>query len=102
VVEDSTLNGRGGIIVSVYDDEDGDGKVNPQVDFFFEKYEVSYGQTVGEIMNTYIKASTYLNINFEYENAIVEGDTLPNTYHVQIFIDNASVWDAFVVSKKKV
>lgn len=102
VVNDSTLNGRGGIIVSVYDDENGNGTVEPDVDFYFEKYEVSYGQSVAEIMNTYIKASTYLNIDFDYSLAVKDGDTLPNTYKVEIFIDNNPVFDAFVVSNKSI
>lgn len=102
VVNDSTLNGRGGIIVSVYDDENGNGTVDPDVDFYFEKYEVSYGQSVAEIMNTYIKASTYLNIDFDYSLAVKDGDTLPNTYKVEIFIDNNPVFDAFVVSNKSI
>ena len=103
ITDDPTACGdKGGIQVKVYEDENGDGQAT-DVDFLFDTYNLCYGMTVGEAFNEYLKAAQYLDIEFEYDLAVTQaGDTIPNTYKVEIFIDKQPVWDLYAIGKKKV
>lgn len=92
---------NGGIAISVYEDSDGNGQLDPAVDFFFETYTLCNGGTLGEAFQKYVQVLQYLPVRFEQSKVVVDGVEQDSMIQASVYIADSLVWSPVFVHPKK-
>lgn len=79
---------KGGVQVDVYEDIDGNGAVDPNVDFFFESFTICIGMNAAQVLAIGYGLDDYVDIDIQVVNGADSCPSDPNSSHITAYIEN--------------
>ena len=111
IINDTPVCEKGGTLVEIYDDVDGDDNpfANPSVDFYLDSVTFCPGMSLKEIIDNVNKLKQYVDLDIFDEN----GTTITETYdfpgkierdgvcNATVMMDNHKILSTNIVKKQK-
>ena len=84
-------DGPGGVTVEVYDDVDGDGLLNRDIDFFLKEYSICYGMSVGQALSIGYELDDYFDIDVNITDGNDQCPDAPNASNVIVILEGTEL-----------
>jgi len=88
IIQDPTQCGdRGGVQVDVYDDVDGDGVLDPNIDFFLKSFTICMGMNAAQVLAIGYDLDDYVDLDITVEQGSDNCPSDPNGSYITVHIE---------------